>query len=43
MAQFEGVEFFNGARWSSNLEELKFLVRRAGEGGGSHVLDTPES
>ncbi len=41
-AQFEGVEFFNGARWSSNLEELKFLVRRAGEGGGAHVLDTPE-
>jgi arginyl-tRNA--protein-N-Asp/Glu arginylyltransferase len=38
--QFEGVEFFNGAGWSSNLEELKYLVRR--EARGAHLLETPE-
>ena len=26
--QFAGVEFFNGFRWSENLEELKFILRR---------------
>jgi arginyl-tRNA--protein-N-Asp/Glu arginylyltransferase len=26
--QFAGVEFFNGLRWSQNLDELKFAVRR---------------
>jgi arginyl-tRNA--protein-N-Asp/Glu arginylyltransferase len=26
--QFAGCEFFNGARWSKNLEELKFILRR---------------
>jgi hypothetical protein len=26
--QFAGVEFFNGFRWSSNLEELKHLLAR---------------
>jgi hypothetical protein len=38
--QFEGVEFFNGAGWSSNLEELKYLVRR--QARGAHLLDTSE-
>lgn len=26
--QFAGFEFFNGVRWSENLEELKFILRR---------------
>jgi arginyl-tRNA--protein-N-Asp/Glu arginylyltransferase len=38
--QFEGVEFFNGGGWSSNVEELKYLVRR--EGKAAHLLDEPE-
>lgn len=27
--QFAGVEFFNGFRWSDNLDELKFILARA--------------
>jgi len=27
--EFKGVEFFNGFRWSDNLEELKGLVMRS--------------
>jgi arginyl-tRNA--protein-N-Asp/Glu arginylyltransferase len=26
--QFAGFEFFNGVRWSENLEELKFILQR---------------
>ena len=26
--QFAGAEFFNGVRWSEDLEELKYLIRR---------------
>jgi hypothetical protein len=37
--QFEGVEFFNGSGWSTNLEELKYLVRR--QSNEVHLLDTP--
>ncbi|MBM3208666.1 hypothetical protein FJZ40_00010 [Candidatus Shapirobacteria bacterium] len=29
--EFSGVEFFNGFRWSDNLEELKCLVERKSE------------
>lgn len=36
--QFDGVEFFNGHRWSSNLDELKFLVRTT---PSTHRLDDP--
>ena len=36
--QFDGVEFFTGFRWSDNLEELKFLLRR--EKGKAHLLET---
>src|ERR1017187_2429872 len=38
--QFAGVEFFNGFRWSDNLAELKFLLRREKESTGNHLLDT---
>jgi hypothetical protein len=37
--QFAGVEFFNGFRWSPNLEELKYLVRREVK---KHLLETME-
>jgi arginyl-tRNA--protein-N-Asp/Glu arginylyltransferase len=37
--QFAGVEFFNGFRWSQNLEELKHLVRRDAK---KHLLETAE-
>lgn len=38
--QFEPMEFFNGFRWSRNLDELKHLVRTPAE--GRHRLETPE-
>jgi hypothetical protein len=37
--QFVGVEFFNGFRWSQNLDELKFLLRREPQ---KHLLETEE-
>lgn len=37
--QFAGVEFFNGFRWSQNLDELKHLVRRDAK---KHLLETAE-
>jgi hypothetical protein len=40
--QFAGAEFFNGFRWSENLEELKFLLRRDKENTGKHLLETDE-
>ena len=38
--QFAGVEFFNGCRWSQNLAELKFLLRREKNPDGQHLLDS---
>jgi hypothetical protein len=40
--QFAGAEFFNGFRWSSNLEELKYLIRRDGHEGRTHLLENEE-
>jgi hypothetical protein len=37
--QFAGMEFFNGFRWSQNLAELKFLVRRDPQ---KHLLESAE-
>jgi hypothetical protein len=37
--QFAGVEFYNGFRWSQNLDELKHLLRRDPK---KHLLDTTE-
>lgn len=39
--QFAGIEFFNGVRWSGDLEELKFLIHRDTTGLGKHLLDVP--
>ena len=40
--QFAGVEFFNGFRWSQNLDELKFQLRREKEKTGNHLLENAE-
>jgi uncharacterized protein affecting Mg2+/Co2+ transport len=38
--QFAGAEFFNGVRWSADLEELKFLIRR--DRRDQHLLESEE-
>lgn len=40
--QFAGVEFFNGYRWSANLEELKYLIRRQSEDPSGHLLESEQ-
>ena len=40
--QFEGAEFFTGFRWSENLEELKYLIRRDAGKSEKHLLETEE-
>jgi arginyl-tRNA--protein-N-Asp/Glu arginylyltransferase len=37
--QFRGGEFFNGVRWSTSLDELKYLVRRSSEEQSHHLLE----
>lgn len=37
--QFSGIEFFNGFKWSSNMEELKHLIRR--DGRLAHAFQDP--
>ena len=38
--QFAGAEFFNGVRWSGDLEELKYLIRR--KRYDQHLLENEE-
>jgi arginyl-tRNA--protein-N-Asp/Glu arginylyltransferase len=38
--QFAGAEFFNGFRWSDNLDELKFIIRRDQKELRQHLLET---
>jgi len=40
--QFSGAEFFNGVRWSANLDELKYLIRREQQEPRQHLLETEE-
>jgi hypothetical protein len=40
--QFAGAEFFNGVRWSDNLDELKHLIQREDQEVKHHLLETPE-
>jgi len=40
--QFRGAEFFNGFDWSSNLQELKFLIKRDKKVADRHLLETDE-
>ena len=38
--QFAGAEFFNGFRWSGNMEELKFIIGRDKKELTQHLLET---
>jgi hypothetical protein len=40
--QFAGAEFFNGFRWSDDLEELKFIIQRDKKDLSRHLLETAE-
>ncbi len=40
--QFEGVEFFNGACWSRNLEELKYLLARSSSPQTQHLFESED-
>jgi arginyl-tRNA--protein-N-Asp/Glu arginylyltransferase len=40
--QFAGAEFFNGFRWSTRLEELKFLINRDLKEQRHHLLESQE-
>ena len=40
--QFAGAEFFNGFRWSDDLDELKFIIRRDKKELDQHLLETEE-
>lgn len=38
--QFEGIEFFDGLAWSTEVAQLKFLVRR--DSRARHLLEEPD-
>jgi len=40
--QFSGAEFFNGAAWSSNLDELKYLITRTQSPQTTHLFETQD-
>jgi arginyl-tRNA--protein-N-Asp/Glu arginylyltransferase len=40
--QFAGVEFFNGVRWSDDLDELKYLIQRDNSEVSQHLLESVE-
>jgi len=40
--QFAGAEFFNGFRWSGDLDELKFIIKRDKKELTQHLLETDE-
>jgi len=40
--QFAGAEFFNGFRWSNDLDELKFIIKRDKKELTQHLLETEE-
>jgi hypothetical protein len=40
--QFAGAEFFNGARWSRNLEELKYLIARGSQPVTQHLFESED-
>jgi arginyl-tRNA--protein-N-Asp/Glu arginylyltransferase len=40
--QFAGAEFFNGVKWSDDLEELKYLIKREDAEVKRHLLETEE-
>ena len=40
--QFAGVEFFNGIRWSENMDELKYLLHQDQSPINEHLLENAE-
>jgi hypothetical protein len=40
--QFAGAEFFNGFRWSSDMDELKFIIKRDKKELYEHLLEAEE-
>jgi arginyl-tRNA--protein-N-Asp/Glu arginylyltransferase len=40
--QFVGAEFFNGFRWSDDMNELKFIIRRDKKELRQHLLETDD-
>jgi arginyl-tRNA--protein-N-Asp/Glu arginylyltransferase len=40
--QFAGAEFFNGFRWSGEMDELKFIIKRDKKELTQHLLETDE-
>jgi len=40
--QFAGAEFFNGFRWSADLAELKFILRRDAGELSEHLLEAED-
>ena len=40
--QFAGAEFFNGFRWSDDMDELKFIIKRDKKDLTQHLLETEE-
>ncbi|MGD1087247.1 MAG: hypothetical protein ABR955_00775 [Verrucomicrobiota bacterium] len=40
--QFAGAEFFNGFRWSGDMDELKFIIKRDKKELHQHLLETDE-
>ena len=40
--QFAGAAFFNGVRWSPNLDELKYLIRRGEQQQPQHLLEVED-
>ena len=41
-SQFSGAEFFNGFRWSQDLKELKYLIKRDKGAVTQHLIETAE-
>jgi len=40
--QFKGAQFFNGFRWSDDLKELRYLIRRDANAVTQHLAETEE-
>ena len=40
--QFAGAQFFNGVRWSKDLKELKYLIRRGKQEQPQHLLEADD-
>src|SRR5437763_14278858 len=38
--QFAGSQFFNGFRWSDDMDELKFIIKRDKKDLEQHLLET---